>query len=155
MSFETAKEEYKRERLNERKKLHDHLLPFTTNKAHFLYGYTPKFGGVSGKGRTDYTNNGEIVKFDLSNWVWLTLEKDTDLSHEDITVYFQSINYDHRTKNWHALVDRLSFSFEEIIGTRSKQIMIETDIDLPLDKVKMDKLLDIMSKEYKIFYKKK
>lgn len=65
--FVTAKEEYKSERLKERKILHDYLLPFTKKKEHFLYGYTPKFDGVSGKRRTDYTNNGEIIKFVLSN----------------------------------------------------------------------------------------
>lgn len=31
--------------------------------------------------------------------------------------------------------------------------MIETDIDLPLDIVKLDKLLDIMAKEFEEFYK--
>lgn len=153
MSFTTSKNNYKNERIKERETLHNYLVPFTKNKEHFLYGYTPKFGGVTGKGRSDYTNNGSITEYDLSNWIWLTLEKDTDTSHEDITVYFQSSNYDPRTDNWHALLDRLSFSFQEIKGKKTSKVMVKTDIDLPFDTAKLDKLLDIMAKEFEEFYK--
>lgn len=150
MAFVTAKNNYKNERMEQREILHNYLVPFTKNKAHFLYGYTPKFGGVTGRGRSDYTNNGTITEYDLSNWNWLTLEKDTNSSHEDITVYFQSSNYDSRTDNWHTLLDRLSFSFQE---NKGKKIMIKTDIDLPLNTEKLDKLLNIMAKKFEEFYK--
>ncbi|AWN67148.1 hypothetical protein LL14B4_13170 (plasmid) [Lactococcus lactis subsp. lactis] len=153
MSFATVKNNYKNERLKERETLLNYLLPFTKNKAHFLYGYTFINGTNAGKGVTDYTNNSTITEYDLSNWIWLTLKRSTSTSHEDITVYFQSSNYDPRTDNWLALFDRLSFSFQEDKGKKTNKVMIKTDIDLPFDTAKLKKLLDIMAKEFEEFYK--
>lgn len=148
MPFLTSKETYKKERKEQRRILKEYMETFTTISGHFLNGYSAIYGGNSGQGIPGYTNNGTISKYDFSNWQWLTFKKITGTTKKYITVYFQSPNYDNRTKNSHFLFDRLCFSFQrKERGRKTKYKEILTDIDLPLDEPDMIKLLSIMDKE--------
>jgi hypothetical protein len=151
--FTDTKEAYKKARAEERKKLKIHFDSFTKTKGHFLHGYTPIFGRNSGMGKSDYTNNSTLTsKYDLSNWKWLTFVKFEDNYKKCLTIYFQSPNYDERTKNRHTFDDRLSFDFSLLkkVGDPDKyekvyqSDMFITDIDLPLTESSMNKLLSII-----------
>lgn len=154
-SFEDYKKEYKEARAEERKNLKLYMDPFT-KKGYFLDGYAAVFGGTSGRGRSNYTNNKTISKYDLSNWMWLTFEKNEKTHIKCVTIYFQSLNYDKITKNRHALFDRLSFDFSVKKSRKSKKYfykskMFPTNIDLPLTKGSRKRLLteleDTINKE--------
>ena len=148
MPFLTSKETYKKERKEQRRILKEYMETFTTISGHFLNGYSAIYGGNSGQGHSDYTNNGTISEYALSNWKWLTFKKIKDNLKYYITVYFQSPDIDIKSKNSHVLFDRLYFSFEiRDLDIRKDYRKIFTDIDLPLDETDMKKLLSIMDKE--------
>ncbi|MGL5896508.1 MAG: hypothetical protein ACRCZN_05940 [Lactococcus lactis] len=102
-SFSNAKTAYKEAR-NEEKKI---LIDVLNHR-----GYTANNRG--GRGFLKYTNNSTIKTYDFTNWMWINGRKTLIISNNPVdlmvTVYFQSPNYDNRTKNKHILFDRLCYS---------------------------------------------
>ena len=144
-SFSNAKTAYKKARNVEKKKL-IHVL---THR-----GYTANNRG--GRGFLKYTNNSTIKTYDFTNWMWLNGRKTLTISKNPVdltvTVYFQSENYDDRTKNNHVLFDRLSYSIslkgknklinDAINDEVNRKKMFPTSYDLPLEPSDYELLVD-------------
>lgn len=146
-SFNDAKAAYKKARNDEKKKLIDVL----THR-----GYTANNRG--GRGFLKYTNNSKIKTYDFTNWMWLNGRKTCMISKNPIdltvTVYFQSSNYDKRTKNTHVLFDRLSYSIslkgknklinDVIKKEKQNKKIFKTSYDLPLSVSDYELLVDVI-----------
>lgn len=144
-SFSSAKTTYKEARNVEKKKLIDILT---------LRGYTANNRG--GRGFLKYTNNSTIKTYDFTNWMWLNGRKKRIISNNPVdltlTVYFQSPNYDNRTKNKHILFDRLCYSISlkgksKLINSVINKVINSKDFfltsyDLPLKKSEYNLLVD-------------
>lgn len=149
-SFSDIKAAYKEARNEEKKKLIDVL----THR-----GYAANNRG--GCGFLKYTNNSTIKTYDFTNWMWLNGRKTLMISNNPVnltvTVYFQSPNYDNRTKNNHILFDRLCYSISlkgksklinDVINEVIKsKYMFLTSYDLPLNKSDYALLVDDIEKK--------
>ena len=91
-----------------------------------------------------YEKQGKKVKksYDLTNWRWIEIKTDT----VSIFVSFQPLDKDINSSNKHALFDRIGISwyFEKYDEKEMSDNMIITDIELPFNEAKMDKILKII-----------
>lgn len=146
MTFKEVRDEYEKQREVEREML-----------AEYLTGH-PKIKGTlevvtqgkPGRGAENYTCNGKIPLFNLKNWKWVEVRgmgKDADFS---CVISLNMPDIAPATGIPIALYDRIG-----LIPMPSPKEWVYTDIDLPLDKGKMDKIADHVIKQYNEFKKKK
>lgn len=110
----------------------------------------PAIRGRVGKGAENYSCNGKIPTFNLKNWKWVKVVgtgEDKDFSCV-ISLNMPDIAPD--TGIPVALYDRIG-----LIWRPSPKEWVYTDIDLPLDTDKMEKIVDLVLAQYKEFKKRK
>lgn len=135
MTFEKVKAEYERQREEERKTLAAYLSAHDGISAAGLHVVT---GGKAGKGCERYTRHGEIPAFDLRNWKWVEVK---DAEGFDTAISLNMPDIDPKTKNIHCLYDRIGVIF-------SPEEWIYTDIDLPLDDEKRERIANLILEIY-------
>lgn len=109
--------------------------------------------GRSGCGSQTYSSNRRLnPPYDLSNWRWI----DITLKNGGMAfISFQPFDKDNNTNNSHVLFDRIGISWYEKRKDNSNlekqketamiiNNMFITDIELPLDENKMNKICDII-----------
>lgn len=111
-------------------------------------GFTvsPKKGG---QGCSDYGARGRIPRlstaYDLSNWKYIDCEKEG----RKIFLSLQAFDQDPHSGNYHVLIDRIGIYIYPLGSNKTADAidrMLSTDIDLPMDKDKLEKLADILNK---------
>lgn len=141
--FEQAKEKYAACRKAQLKLIIDYLesIGFTVR---------PQKGGC---GRKNYGAQGKQPRFsiayNLSNWMYIDVEK----SGKSFMISLQPFDLDSnpRSKNYHVLMDRIGI-YIYALDNKSKRTadaivrMLSTDIDLPMDEVKLEKLGCLLDK---------
>ena len=133
MKFNEIKTEYENCREMERRAIRDHLVD---------RGFIVAKSSRAGKGVTNYTSSGRIKPYDLSNWKYITAQKDG----KQVFISLQAFDQDKNSRNHHVLDDRLGvYAYEVYSPEDAFSKMITTDIDLPMDEAKfaeLDKLID-------------
>ena len=99
--------------------------------------------GRSGCGSQTYSSNRKLnPPYDLSNWRWIEVKAETGV----IFISFQPFEIDTRSNNKHVLFDRIGISW--YAGAYNAKYvydkMLITDIELPLDENKMEKICYII-----------
>lgn len=146
--FRTAQNDYKKAREKERRELADFLadkLGEDEQTKDKLYAInSPR----AGKGRTKYTSGGRIWDYDLSNWKWVEITDDCDF---DCIVSLNVPDVDPRSGYSHILFDRVGLLVSYHKDSHYYETTIYTDIDLPLDDAKKEKIAQLVLDQYKIF----
>jgi hypothetical protein len=133
LDFFEVKEAYRKLRVIEKNKIIGRLLDDGWSIMNMMMTkelsnpYDPK----AGCGLPKYTSDGAIVPYDLRNWQWINAMKDG----VSINVGLQSLDFDEKTGNIHALLDRVS------IYNRERDEGIITEYDLPLSNDDLDSLI--------------
>ncbi len=135
-TFEDIKKEYNSIREDERKKLRDYL--FSKDLENISKG------GNAGKGKKKYTSGKRLtVPYDLSNWKFIEASKDG----VNFFISLQAPDVDPNSNNKHTLTDRIGVSY--YIGKYNTHIVCSnmkiTDIELPLDNEKMERVYQMIS----------
>ena len=118
--FMQIRQRYKELRLEQRKIIIEHL-----EKAGFTV-----LGKNGGRGICDYTSGRRFqIPYDLSNWLWINVEKDG----RKAMISLQSFDQDPNSKNYHVLLDRIGIFLYDGTATpcKSYKTMEAQDIDLP------------------------
>ncbi len=99
-----------------------------------------------GKGKKDYTNKNTINQFDLSNWKWVSCSKDGF----NYFISLQAFDQDIKSKNRHVLFDRIGvYKYKGKYNAYDAFYTMEnTNIDLPLNEEKIEKLVKFMETLY-------
>ena len=150
-SFSWIKEQYKEVRESQRKNIINYLK---------LKGFTVSVSPRAGQGIEKYGESRLGKSYDLRNWKWIDIEKDG----QKIMLSLQPFDYDKNSGNYHALMDRLGiYLYKKNSNETSDAIkrMFLTDIDLPMDDEKLEKLENVLNgifscrKEMEEVYKNK
>lgn len=144
MTFQDAKNEYERQREQERVSLVAYLAAHEGIKAAGLHVVT---AANAGKGRPDYTAHGMISAFDLRNWKWVEVKGEKGFS---IVISLNMLDVDPSTHNIHSLYDRIG-----LVLSPDPAGWVYTDIDLPLDEADKEQIAQLVLEQYKIFCEKK
>lgn len=120
MTFKEVRDEYERQRENQRKCLASFLSEHKELQALGLQVIT---GTKAGKGSEYYTSHGRIPAYDLRNWKWVEVK---GAGGFDAIISLNMPDIDPRTKNIHSLYDRIGI----ILAPGD---WIYTAIDLPLN----------------------
>lgn len=137
MTLKEVRDEYEKQREQQRVELRKYLSAHEGLKAAGLEVLTR-----GGKGSINYRGN-----YDLRNWKWVTVKSADGF---DCAVSLNMLDIDPDTKDIHSLYDRIG-----LVLSPDPKDWHHTDIDLPLDKGKMDKIADHVIKQYNEFKKKK
>lgn len=131
-SFDDIKREYVQAREKERKDIIEYL-----EKAGFTV-----MNKRGGKGKTNYTSNHTLqLPYDLSNWKWIETKKDGVFYF----ISFQAFDQDTSSGNYHVLMDRLGiYRYVTYNAKEAFETMTVTDIDLPMDEDKYERLLEYL-----------
>lgn len=107
---------------------------------------SPKKGG---QGCSDYGVRSRIPRlskaYDLSNWKYIDCEKEG----RKILLSLQAFDQDPHSGNYHVLIDRIGIYIYPLGSYKTADAierMLSTDIDLPMDTDKLEKLADILNK---------
>lgn len=143
-SFNEVKEIYKELRNIEKCRIIEKLIEvdcgYEIMDMLFKRNVSKKSWKITGNGNYHYTSNNTIYEYNLTNWKWINVKFENIL----ITISLQPYDTDKKTGNTHTLFDRIG-----IIAKHSSQlasISFITDIDLPMDSNKLDKLIEILNK---------
>lgn len=138
--FEQVKKKYVACRKVQRKLIIDYLESI---------GFTvPPRGGC---GHTTYGTGGKTPRFskayDLSNWMYIDVEK----AGKKFLISLQPFDMDPspRSKNYHVLMDRIGIYIYEPDSKKTADAidrMFSTDIDLPMNEAKLEKLGCLLEK---------
>ena len=140
--FQDIKAAYEKHREEERRKLSTFLNNYIKKNKIDL---TVVRRGSTGKGRKNYTSNGKIEPYDLSNWKWVEIkEKDSDF---DCVVSLNMPDVDTKSGNFHALFDRVGL----LIEYPNKSVKIYTNIDLPFDDEKMERIAALVVEQFEFY----
>ena len=134
--FMQIRQRYKELRLEQRKIIIEHL-----EKA----GFTVQ-GKNGGRGIRDYTSGRRFqIPYDLSNWLWINVEKYGRMA----LISLQSFDQDPNSKNYHVLMDRIGiFIYNgDTSPCKSYEKMEAQDIDLPMDEKKLGKLIEVLNQK--------
>ena len=98
--------------------------------------------GRSGRGKKEYTSgNRFITPYDLSNWKWI----DCSLDDRNFIISLQCFDVDPNTYNHHVLMDRIGiYAYKKYNSYDAYTKMIPTEIDLPMDDDKLNRLLNLL-----------
>lgn len=136
MTFREIRNEYERQREQERVGLADYL---TAHEGIRAAGLRVIIGGNAGKGSEYYTSHGRIPAFDLRNWKWVEVKGAGDF---DAVVSLNMPDIDPRTKNIHSLYDRIGVIF-------SPEEWVYTAIDLPLEDYQKEQIAQLILKRFR------
>ena len=129
-NFKSLKNQYNKLRSEERKKIIKYLQDEGSFIIHKVKG---------GKGRSNYTSDGNLATpYDLSNWKWIELSKGEMI----ISISLQPFEKNLNSSNRRILMDRIGIYCKN--PKNSKESLI-TDINLPMNGDKLDKLLYILN----------
>lgn len=143
MTFDEVKSEYERQREEQRKLLSDFLSQHDGIKNAGL-----RVAKKGGKGDQGYTSGGVIAAYDLRNWKWVCVKNgDKDF---DCTISLNMPNLDPGSGNFHALFDRIGMIITYHHHLDFHRNSIVTDIDLPFDNDKMDRIAQLVLEQYRI-----
>lgn len=131
MTFQEVREEYERQREQERVGLADYLATHSGIEAAGLRIVT---ANRAGKGREHYTAHGKIPAFDLRNWKWVEVKGPGGF---DAVVSLNMLDVDPQTKNIHSLYDRIGIIF-------SPEDWAYTAIDLPLNDTEKEQIAQLI-----------
>ncbi len=143
MTFKEVRNEYERQREEQRKALSDYLKVHEGLSAAGLHVVT---AGTAGKGCEHYNSQGRIAEFDLRNWKWVQVKGKDGF---DCVISLNMLEMDKNTKDIHSLYDRIGFVFSP-----DPAGWVCTDIDLPLDDHKMEKIAQLVLEQYKLYQEK-
>lgn len=146
--FVNAQEEYKRQREDQRQALADYLKGYKGLHDAGLHVVT---AGGAGKGRKDYTSHGRIPIYDLRNWKWVEVK---DADKFDCVISLNMPDIDQSSSNFHALFDRIGLLVSYKKGSYDYEVDIYTDIDLPLDETKKEKIAQLVLEQYTLYQAK-
>jgi len=128
-AFDEIKNEYVAAREQERLK----IVEFCKKN-----GYDTEKSSSAGKGKNNYTSGGKIAEYDLRNWKYAEVSKDS----YNYFISLQAFDNDPNSHNHHVLMDRIGicaysgdYDAEYVFNN-----MTVTDIDLPLTEEKLTKL---------------
>lgn len=138
MTFKEARDEYERQREQERISLATYLAAHEGIKSAGLHVATAT---SAGKGCADYTAHGTIHAFDLRNWKWVGI---TGAGGFDCAISLNMLDIDPRTHNIHSLYDRIGLVFSP-----DPAGWVYTDIDLPLDNVAKEQIAQLVLKHFR------
>ncbi len=136
MTFQEVRNEYERQREQERVGLAEYLAAHSEIRAAGIQVVT---AANTGKGRKDYTACGKIPAYDLRNWKWVEV-KGTQGFGAVISLNMPDI--DPNTKNIHSLYDRVGL----ILSTGE---WISTAIDLPLGETEKEQIAQLVLEQFK------
>lgn len=143
MKFEKARDEYERQREVQRQALSNYL---KVHKGLNTAGLHIVTAGTAGKGCEHYNSQGRIAPFDLRNWKWVEVKGQDGF---DRVISLNMLEMDKNTKDIHSLYDRIGFVFSP-----DPAGWVCTDIDLPLDDNKMEKIARLVLEQYKLHQEK-
>lgn len=104
-----------------------------------MNGEKAKRPNKTGSGQKHYTSGNTIKEFDLSNWKWISVEK----NNLEYTISLQAFNVDPKTRNRHILMDRIGIyvcNYGEYNAEECFEKMQDTGIDLPMTEEKFTEL---------------
>lgn len=142
-TFDNVKNEYEEMREYERTGLVKYLADFLKNDNRFKVKK-----GSSGKGKRNYSSAkrfGDDV-YELSNWKWVEVTIPERDNHSCV-ISLNMLERDPNSGNEHALYDRIGFfvcGSDETYGVKVDERQMITNIDLPLDEDKMNKIQNIL-----------
>lgn len=133
--FETTREQY----MESRNEQHKIIKNYLSKEA----GFTVPSGG--GRGSHHYGKNRLTKEYDFSNWNWVDCEKEG----KRLLVSLQPFDIDPKKNNYHVLTDRIGIYIYAPGSTETSDAierMLTTDIDLPMDEIKLEKLASLLNK---------
>jgi len=135
LEFKETKKRYTELRAQEKNKIIAALLEYGYPVMNMMFTkeLEDPFNKRAGRGLTNYTSNGRIAEYDLSNWMWVNTRKE-DLF---LSISLQADEIDEQTGNGHVLFDRISFECSWEDGYEYKI----TDYDLPLNPLALEKMI--------------
>lgn len=134
MDFQKIKRQYVSARQEQKNEIVDWLL----EEGFDILTMTGKIAAsphATGSGKTTYTADLQIKPYDLSNWKWISVRKDT----VDYVISLQAFDIDPKTHDRHVLMDRIgvyAYHSGEYDPEACVKEMINTGIDLPMTKDK-------------------
>lgn len=145
MSFEKANDEYEKQREIQRKNLSKCL---ETHAGIIAAGLEVVADGNPGKGSRHYTSNGKISQFDLRNWKWVQVKSADGF---DCVISLNMPDVAPSTGVPISLLNRIGLCISYKNESYYYETEIYTDIDLPLDDTKKEKIAQLVLDQYKIF----
>lgn len=136
MTFREIKNEYERQREQERVSLAAYLAAHGEIKAAGLQVVT---ASGAGKGSEHYTACGRIPAYDLRNWKWVEVKGTGGF---DAVVSLNMPDIDPRTQNIHSLYDRIGIIF-------FPEEWVYTAIDLPLEDCEKEQIAQLILKRFR------
>lgn len=141
-SFKEVQEAYEDLREKERTKLLQYLKDELTNSKLMVVNR-----GWSGRGRKEYTESGNIEKYNLENWKWVEVKCGDEFS---CIISLNMPEVDPGTANVHALYDRIGIFVSYKKDSNYYKTSIYTDIDLPFETAEMESIKKIVLEQYEI-----
>lgn len=138
MTFEEVRNEYERQREEQRKTLAEYLSKHKGLHEAGLYVIT---GSKAGKGYEHYTAHGKISPFDLQNWKWVEVKNQKGF---DCIISLNMLDIDPETRNIHSLYDRIGF-----VLSPAPEDWVYTDIDLPLDNTQKEAIAQLVLERFR------
>ena len=145
MTFQSIKDEYERQREEERRKLIRYLQGNSILTSVGLSVGT----AASGRGKKTYTSNKRIAEYDLRNWKWVECRNE-DRSFQ-VVVSLNMPESDINSGNAHCLYDRIGLQVSYTANKFFYSTSIYSGIDLPLRDEEMTQIADIILQQYAMF----
>mgnify|MGYP006864474121 FL=1 len=145
MTFQSIKDEYERQREEERRKLIRYLQGNSVLTSVGLSVGT----AASGRGKKTYTSNKRFAEYDLRNWKWVECRNDD--GGFQVVVSLNMPETDINSGNAHCLYDRIGLQVSYTADENFYSISIYTGIDLPLCDENMVQITDAILQQYAMF----
>ena len=136
MTFQEVKNEYERQREQERVALAAYLREHAGIRDAGLQVVT---AGRAGKGSQHYTSYGQIPAYDLRNWKWVEVR---GMNGFNAVVSLNMLDIDPKTKNIHCLYDRIGVIF-------STEDWVCTGLDLPLENAEKEQVAQLILERFR------
>jgi hypothetical protein len=96
----------------------------------------------AGQGRSNYTDEGSFKKYDLTNWMWLTVRTQNEENQKFIYIGLQSLEIDIAKGIKHCLFDRIAIGCYKTPNSSITRMNYRiTDYDLPLNENDLNALV--------------
>lgn len=146
--FETAKSNYE----EAREEIRRELIRFLSTYKGIEDVLRIVSGGRAGKGLKNYTSGKRIEVYDLSNWKWVEITDDSDF---ECIVSLNMPDVDPRSGNPHTLFDRIGLLVSYHRDGQYYETAIHTNIDLPLNEEKKEKIARLVREQYDAYCEKR
>lgn len=138
MNFKEIKKYYNDVRTEEANR----ISTFFKSKESKKYGFEPK-ETVHNLGVKNYKSGSRLLEaYDLSNWKWVCVKR----NNVNFFISLQTFDRDPKTGNMHILMDRIGIYayVGKYSSTDAQTKMMITNIELPMDDEKLNKLRDMI-----------